>query len=1207
MTPLRESYLLSENEQTLNSVFAKVNIYNNQKLHFGNKLNESRFNRRFDRKFNYQEQESIKTLFKLMESKYINSVPLNEGFQDKVAWIKAFFQKFKEMTVKSVKEFVNAIIELFHKLGNKLHEFYDSVFGFDGYGNFQLPETPDNKFQIDSKHQNFLGAVGSWIVEHINNQNQIQEINKELNEDFVDTLSQKVGGFIDQHVKNKTLHWFFTGQRKAPDGTEISFWKTIGITLLGSLVICVILPPILSMVVGPVAGPIIAVILKWMWKGRAVFKVLYNYSRMKNAYQNTPDDKRKWYQLGKYGYIWWSLMQLLLIFGLPALFKYSGLNDKINEWIQLGFEKMGISDQISNFYENIGLVQDDNGHLTINDQNPPPTPDDVQDPQEFQDHILSDHPTEMDPSKLAQQRSLFRAMLRQGKGIDDYIQEVANNQTHLDAESAQNLAKFMKDFDKGTIDHNFSYENTLEHQLHGVKTIQIYWDESDFKNNFNGREGLVPYIAKRLGEEGIPMDNQNVNYYNILNKASWDATHGQGGAVDCLSLNIENTPENQEIVQKILDEVKQQPEFGRENGHIGILNAVEKPEIPEPEPVVEPEVHPTPNFVDGMLYSPYYQPVDDGSEDDKEQGGGGNNGGTTPPQQIPGMVLHDVEKDKDYPIHKILVNVKMTACDDIMPMTDLQKMLKIEQTTLQQRATEIKERLNIKLEDYVWNSLFEDEEVEHSEDASSNQDRQTEENIKKEQNLIAYVSQGKFTITTFISNDDPFNGRPIAIFCPYYCMFAVAKEIAQGRPNIFPFKNLFHHYTVRCQKEKESELKKLLSNIMYDSVLRTYEVIKFTGHKWNLVEEKNRQLYPTSNSPKGEIKMLGFLTVPEFCAVYNNAIEPFRLFMGPMNVNQTIGVTRNKENKKYHLKGSGGKTAPEGQALSMNNITKDSQGYADFDPWNDNQNNNQNQTNHSQSTFSYHDDPNKNPKGGLGGNSEVDNGYGRRTNPQRKISLAPSRQNSSFDFDNHYNQLLNETGGNQMASANVSTIRHKSNELPLEIQIQRSLDLVKRKIEQLKRKTKTLKSTKTKLIYKVQTWLLQISLELIKPDNTKNYNFKLPCLAPHFNNLEVSIDWDDGYDSKPTEGEDIYDPEDPTYRRRLSISSTLTGQWPYDINTGECWDTKLILKHPHFEVSTKNYYKDEARSIVREFFEMSKYNIEYDGAYEDPETVEYFD
>lgn len=1002
MTPLRESYILQQNEQNFQSISLKLTLYSQNKILNGGKMNESRFNRQYDIKFNYQEQQAVKEIFRLMEAKYFENAPLNEGVN--IDTVKRVFKIIKERTVKSVSEFLKSLLELISvataKIGGALRSFISSLTSFEGLEGYKFPSSSATK-GLSEKELQFLGAVSSYVYENYKNPKLPNLLQDNVNEGFVNSVDNWISkNIIDKAWLNNPVSRLIMGEKK--DGTKYNIWLSILISIVGSLIICSMIP-MLAATLGASASVVSGI--TWacvaIWKARGVCKVLFHAVRSKKSPKENAIFKVS------------TIVQIALVLGGPYIMKEIGVTDMISNMIKWVVEKVGLDDWLLRICENMGW-----GHNATPNPDELPEISEVSDPQEFQNAV--DTSVTHTTPEIQDDRGLYREMMGQGKSLSDYASSVTSD-TGMDDESAKNLSDFMTKFDNTPIDGNV-YDN-IDHKLDGVHDIQLYFDSTGFKNAFNGREGFVPYLVKRLAEEGVNIDN--ATYYNLVNHDSWVETGTQQGAVDCVSLNgVENTPENQEILDKVIKEISDKSaEFGAKNSHLGILNTL--PEAPE----VVPEFVPEPPA--GVLYMPVNtspKPKDEESPTPPPPPTKGGRPIRRVPQ-LPEMVLHDVEKNVDYALDKILIDVPFSACADIMPMTDVNNMLNVEVKTIKEKAAEIRE--SKRHQRYMktlgltnnWNFLNEEDETSSS--SNEDVDKKNEEVIRRESNLISFISQGKFTVTAFTFKDKKrYGDKPAIIFCPYYSMVGISKAVTGNeRHNIFPYKNLFQHYTIRTVKEKQPQLRSLLTTLMYDSVLKTYEVIKFTGDKWDLVKIQKGQMYPTDHSPKGEIKMLGFLTTKEFCAVHNNAIDPYLLYSGPMNVNQTYALTRDDETD-FDFDAFDGKQVkkqdvPEGQARNID-VPKDDDGAPRFNPWDDADNNHHNKTEHSQGTFDYYEQPGQ--KGGQGGNSNINNRYGKQKPPQSSSALRQKKQNPNmwrrffnwftgkknegFDFD--YNFALYE-------------------------------------------------------------------------------------------------------------------------------------------------------------------------------------------------------
>lgn len=105
---------------------------------------------------------------------------MNEGIDfnigAKVKKIKQFFEALSKMVIGTVSEFINKIIEMLNKLGQKVSEFIDSVFGFDGFDNFNPKDQGGILKGIDSKQLGFIGAPLNKTVKKIHNRGILSRI-----------------------------------------------------------------------------------------------------------------------------------------------------------------------------------------------------------------------------------------------------------------------------------------------------------------------------------------------------------------------------------------------------------------------------------------------------------------------------------------------------------------------------------------------------------------------------------------------------------------------------------------------------------------------------------------------------------------------------------------------------------------------------------------------------------------------------------------------------------------------------------------------------------------------------------------------------------------------------------------------------------------------------------------------------------------------
>ena len=343
MNPLRESYLITENEHNFDSLFAKINLYNYQRVHSRGRLNESRFNAKNDIRLTLSEQQCVKDFFKIVEYKMLQSYEnrMNEGIDfnigAKVKKIKQFFEALSKMVIGTVSEFINKIIEMLNKLGQKVSEFIDSVFGFDGFDNFKPKDQGGILKGIDSKQLGFIGAVQEYCSNNLKSP-EIKSAAKELgsvNEGFSDKLDNWLK---NSKMLNSKVGKLILGDRSKVGGGKVSLWKTIGVSIVGSLLLCTVIP----MLVAPLGtvGVCITVACKVVWVSRGVIKVLHHRSKTKTSEQS----------------LWnfWTVFQIILVVGTPILFAIPGVKDAVNGWMADRIKDLGLdkyTDKIAQFFK----------------------------------------------------------------------------------------------------------------------------------------------------------------------------------------------------------------------------------------------------------------------------------------------------------------------------------------------------------------------------------------------------------------------------------------------------------------------------------------------------------------------------------------------------------------------------------------------------------------------------------------------------------------------------------------------------------------------------------------------------------------------------------------------------------------------------------------------------------------------------------------
>lgn len=983
MNSARENYLLNENEMQLDSVFGKMSLYNQRKVSTGRRMNESVFNARYDIRFNESEQKAIKDLFKIIESRLINSYEqegmLNEGLLDRAKAIKDFFVALAKKTVKTTAQLVNTLLEMISKFCQNIADFVGRVFGFDGYDSFKLNDEKGLLKDIPSEQQGFVAAVQAFCQNNINNQ-EIKQANKELGNSLNEGFDEKVDNFLKT---NKVInnHPILTAGFYDKDSGKISKWKTIAVSIVGSLLLCTIIPFMLTS--WGVSLPVVTVVtiaLKVIWVARGVLKVLYHRSKTKG------DDQKI--------FNFWTVLQIALVVGTPILFAIPGVKEAFNQWISdVGgwvCDKLGIKDGVKLIMEKIGLGT--SKQVGVKWRNEILPPDEAQNALIGSDAVVD---------AVYKTTTDFRGEC--GSKVAQYIPKVTK-ELGLDNAGQKAMTKFMQGFNNLTITGEDVYSKVFG-QLKGCKTLQIGVDTNVVKRTFGGTKKFLEYLYDELKSAGV--DVTNSDEYSLINQAAFDASGGNRGVIDCFSLEgVKATKENIVAVNKVLwDVVKKAPQ----KMYAGVLNS--------PENFVKKIVEPVKSFITNfdLLYTPRYKkekPKDasTGGQDSSEGGGiivpplvkDGSQGGevvvvpedgglaptdtaialTTTPI-IEGDFLHNNVTNLDYPLTELRL-VPYNEVKTLLPSLGelVQKNAKVEWGAAEASKNAIVESFQTakRIADEIIRKQFGDhflneEYVEGGDGFDSyeimDDDGKTDGSANSNQNVItdnnAYetitnfnlekehlknLMKGNFNVVVMYGSVNPVNGEqqqgngqnnqkqtlsesapvdtqqpqggqttamvpvnsqqpkgqstdnalvktpnnqveatkkgevaktnnnivPLIAFSPIFGRVGVNPKIVGNNIQEFLHKGMFEHYTFKA-KNQESYTK-CMRTLMANTVLQTYEVIKFTGTYWKVLScGDDNMICPGENPPQGGCDpLLCNFTVEEFCGIHSGRTDAFPFY-----------------------------------------------------------------------------------------------------------------------------------------------------------------------------------------------------------------------------------------------------------------------------------------------------------------------------------------
>ena len=877
MNPLRESYLITENEHNFDSLFAKINLYNYQRVHARGRLNESRFNAKNDIRLTLSEQQCVKDFFKIVEYKMLQSYEnrMNEGIDfnigAKIKKIKQFFEALSKMVIGTVSEFINKIIEMLNKLGQKVSEFIDNVFGFDGFDNFKPKDQGGILNGIKSNQLGFIGAVQEYCSNNMKSP-EIKSAAKELgsvNEGFSDKLDNWLK---NSKMLNSKVGKLLLGDRSKVGGGKVSLWKTIGVSIVGSLLLCTIIP----MLVSPLGtiGVCITVACKVVWVSRGVLKVLHHRSKTKTSEQS----------------LWnfWTVFQIILVVGTPILFAIPGVKDAVNGWMADRIKDLGLdkyTDKIAQFFKS-GTTESKTVIKEIND------------PDVARNAILGKDAV---AGAVMDKADSFRAIHNAGGNVFDYIKKVTSD-IGLDGTDAKSMTNFMTDFNKLDIKGPDVYDHVFG-KLQDCKTMQIGFDTSIVKRTFGDTKTFVNVLFDKFKEEGINVNK--AKFYNLINQAAWENSAGNRGAIDVISLpDVKASAENVEAINTVLKDVLGDNTVSKGHTVIGVLNAPMK--FTKTVKEIITSFNPKWNF--GLLYMPIFKK---------------------------GLILHNELTNKDYQINNIKQDVPLSEFKPLLNNQAAKKMVDKEKEIIDAQYEEIEESLK-QLE---WERLFETDNLPavvnqrntlpavvnqkntlpavvnngNTLPATTNQRntlpavvkndggslpattgnnlpvpagnkevvlKQQGEIIKREQKELQAYQQGDVNCTVFYSPAVD-NQMAMAFSSPFNVVCVnpkVAENNEDGVSKPLFKKGLFKYYTFKTDKSNQKEFTEYLRKQMKDSVMKTYEIIKFAALNYQILKEKDGKLIVGDKAQNTSIPTLGNFTPQEFCDIFNGDKDAYEFY-----------------------------------------------------------------------------------------------------------------------------------------------------------------------------------------------------------------------------------------------------------------------------------------------------------------------------------------
>lgn len=275
--------MMIDNGKSFDSLFEKWHTYNNKY----ERINES-YREFYNVSLTSDEQNAAKALLTSICESYIASLEaelseesLNEGLKDKLKEIRdkaaekiqniktkiselnQFLKDIANKAIQSIKDLVKRITEMMVKLGENLAKLVQKL-GGDEESSLKTLEDEVNNALKDEKtskenvYENFALELQNSINEGIfdrfrkNKKENAEEKEEEARDEYDDALDQKKG-----KVKGGKI-WGVIGK------IVLQMFAYYGVTI--------ILPAIITLIGGPVAGAIAAAIAKILWSSFTIYK-----------------------------------------------------------------------------------------------------------------------------------------------------------------------------------------------------------------------------------------------------------------------------------------------------------------------------------------------------------------------------------------------------------------------------------------------------------------------------------------------------------------------------------------------------------------------------------------------------------------------------------------------------------------------------------------------------------------------------------------------------------------------------------------------------------------------------------------------------------------------------------------------------------------------------------------------------------------------
>ena len=509
----------------------------------------------------------------------------------------------------------------------------------------------------------------------------------------------------------------------------------------------------------------------------------------------------------------------------------------------------------------------------------------------------------------------------QGGDVFDYIKKVTSD-IGLDGSDAKSMTNFMTDFNKLDIKGPDVYDHVFG-KLQDCKTMQIGFDTSIVKRTFGDTKTFVNVLFDKFKEEGINVNK--AKFYNLINQAAWENSSGNRGAIDVISLpDVKSSAENVEAINKVLKDVLGDSTVSKGHTVIGVLNAPMK----FTKTVKEIITSFNPKWDFGLLYMPIFK-----------KGLILHNELTNKDYQI-NNIKQDVPLSEFKPLlnnqaakkmvdkEKEIIDAQYEEIEESLKQLEWERLFETDNlpavinkgNTLPAVVNKgntlpavVNKGNTLPAVVNKGNTLPAVVNKGNTLPATTNKGntlpavvnnnggglptttgnnlpvpvgnrevvlKQQGEIIKREQKELQAYQQGDVNCTVFYS--PAVDNQMAMAFSSPFNVVCVNPKVAENNENgvdrpLFK-KGLFKFYTFKTDKSNQKEFTEYLRKQMKDSVMKTYEIIKFAALNYQILKEEDGKLMVGDKAQNTSIPALGNFTPQEFCDIFNGDKDAYEFY-----------------------------------------------------------------------------------------------------------------------------------------------------------------------------------------------------------------------------------------------------------------------------------------------------------------------------------------